>query len=337
MIDISTILILLIEILIGIGIIGGLIWIWKKRNWSILKKAAITILFAAGVFIAFIGLLAFTLVSGDQANYLTQGSNLGKINFDEVISNAQKAGYKVDNPTGVNSIQEIGLHPSNITELDNQFGEYYRFWSAGYFYNQNVYFSTVKYQGSTETKITETEISFYKEDGTYAPFQPEDLPPDEWIIEKFRLIFDINEQESRNYLMQLKDSIGKGQETKISISKDINVAAVYSNLKETSSNSSISPTGGDGWFKETFYIEGKKTGFLDLIVPNTVIIFQNKGSEYTIKIDRLGGVSLGIKLSAGEKIPEEEYLGIFKEMFVNLGLPPEKVDEFKFEYNPSVW
>ena len=44
-----------------------------------------------------------------------------------------------------------------------------------------------------------------------------------------------------------------------------------------------------------------------------------------------------IKLSPNEKIPEEEYRGIFKEMFVNLGLPPEKVDEFKFEYNPSVW
>jgi len=82
------------------------------------------------------------------------------------------------------------------------------FQSAGYFYSQKVLFSIMKYQGSTET-----EISFFKED---APFQPEDLPPDEWIIEKFRLIFDINEQESRNYLMQLKDSIGKGQETKIS-------------------------------------------------------------------------------------------------------------------------
>jgi hypothetical protein len=61
MIDkISIILPLLLEILIWIGIIGGLIWIWKKRNWSVLKKAGITIIFAVGVFIAFIGLLAIT-------------------------------------------------------------------------------------------------------------------------------------------------------------------------------------------------------------------------------------------------------------------------------------
>ena len=46
---------------------------------------------------------------------------------------------------------------------------------------------------------------------------------------------------------------------------------------------------------------------------------------------------MGIKLNAREKIPEEEYRRIFKDMFVNLGLPAEKVDEFEFEYVPSVW
>jgi len=33
-----------------------------------------------------------------------------------------------------------------------------------------------------------------------------------------------------------------------------------------SSNSSISPTLGDGWFKETFYREDKKIGFLSLLI-----------------------------------------------------------------------
>jgi len=224
------------------------------------------------------------------------------------------------------------VHPPGIKELDEWFGGDYRFWSVGYFYGEKKYFSTVKYQGSTDI-----EISFFNEDRTFAPFQPEDLPPDEWIVEKFRLMFDINEQESRNYLTQLKDSIDKSPETKISIEKEINVTAVYFDLKGTSSNSSISPTSGDGWFKETFYNGDKKIGFLDFIVPNTGIIFQDKGHEYKIKIDRLGGVVTEIKLSPNEKIPEEEYRGIFKEMFVNLGLPPEKVDEFKFEYNPTVW
>lgn len=289
MIDSIILIPIFIEVLIAIGIIGGIVWIWRKRHWSILKKAAITITFAAVLLISFYASFAFILVSSDQANYLAKGSNLGQIDYDVIISNAQKAGYRVDVPTGADSIQEFGVHPSNIRELDERFGKEYRFWSAGYFYNEKVYFKTVKYQGSNDI-----EISFFKEDGTYSPFKPEDLPPDEWIIEKFRLMFGINDVESRNYLTHLKDSAGKGPETKISIGKEINVAALYSDLKVASSNSSISSTVGDGWFKETFYSEDKKIGFLDFIIPNTRIIFKDRGQEYIITIDRMGGVRPGL-------------------------------------------
>ena len=335
MIDILSIIYILINILIWIGIIGGLIWIWKKRNWSLLKKTAITIIFAVGVFIAFIGLLAFTLGSSDRAHYSTQGSNLGKINYDEVISNAQKAGYNVDGPYFANVKQEIGVHPPGIKELDERFGRDYRVESAGYFYSEQVHLSAEHLLGATD-------IFFFKEDRSYESFKPENLPPDEWIIEKFRLMFGINDQESRNYLTQLKNSIIKGQENPgmtsiISIKKGINIAAMYSDLKKTSSNSSISPTTGEGSFRETFYSEDKKIGILGFLVTNVRIIFQDKGHEYTIKIDRLGGVTPDINLSPGEKIPEEEYRCIFKEMFVKLGLPPEKVDDFKFEYIPTDW
>jgi len=94
----------------------------ENKNLSILKKAAITITLALGLLIAFYGLFAFILVSSDQANYFTQGSNLGKINYDEVISNAQKAGYKVDGPYFVNVKKELGVHPPGIKELDEWFG-----------------------------------------------------------------------------------------------------------------------------------------------------------------------------------------------------------------------
>ena len=160
MIDkISLILPLLLEILIWIGIIGGLIWIWKKRNWSILKKAAITIIFAAGLIIAFIGLLAFSLSSADRAHYFTQGSNLGKINYDEVISNAQKAGYNVDGPYFANVKQEIGMHPPGIKELDERFGKDYRVDLAGYFYSEQVHLSAEHLLGATDIFFFNDSIS----------------------------------------------------------------------------------------------------------------------------------------------------------------------------------
>jgi len=308
--------------------------IWKSKNWSKMKKAALTLILAAGLLAAVYASFGLILIYSDHAGYYTPGSNLGEIDYDEIISNAKKAGYKVDGPYYVNTKDTIGVHPSNTKELDERFGEDYRFLSVTYYYRENVYFSTWHSESGTD-------ISFYNDNrpDTLAPFKPEDLPPDEWIVEKFRLMFDITEQESRDYLTQLKDSIGNSQETsgEISIRKGLDIATVYSILKETSTNSNASPTSGEGWIKETFYSQDKKIGVLDFLVTNTRVILQDYGHEYMIKIDRLGGVSMDIKLGAREQIPEEEYRRIFKDMFVNLGLPAEKVDEIEFEYIPGLW
>ena len=274
------------------------------------------------------------LISADQAGYFTQGSNLGEIDYDRIISNAIKAGYEVDGPYYGNTKQKIGVHPSNIKELDERFGEDYIFLSVGYFYREKVYFSAYDSDGGTAISF-----SYEERPDILAQFKTEDLPPDEWIIEKFRLMFDSTELESREYLMQLKDSIRNSQETSgtITIKKALNIPALYSNLKATSTSLNVSITSGEGGFIETFYSMDKKIGTLYLSVPNVRIIFQDRGREYTIKIDRLGGIAPEIKLAAREEIPKEEYRSILKEMFVNLGLPPEKVDEFEFNYVPGVW
>ncbi|MBC2707352.1 MAG: hypothetical protein HF977_06445 [ANME-2 cluster archaeon] len=321
-------------IVFGIVFIVVVFWIWKYKNWSNIKKGALTIILAAGLLAAVYASFGLILIYSDHAGYSTTGSNLGEIDYDEIISNVKKAGYKVDGPYYVNTKDTIGVHPSNIKELDERFGEDYRFLSVTYYYRENVYFSTWHSESGTD-------ISFYNEDrpDTLAPFKPEDLPPDEWIVEKFRLMFGITEQESRDYLTQLKDSISNSQEEsgKISIRKGLDIASVYSNLKETSTNSNVSPTSGEGWITETFYNQDKKIGVLDFLVTNTRVILQDNGHEYTIKIDRLGGVDMEIKLSTREQIPEEEYRRIFKDMFADLGLPAEKVDEFEFEYIPGLW
>ena len=319
---------------ISIVFILLVLWVWKSKNWSKMKKAALTIILATVLLAVVYASFGLILIFSDHGGYYTPGSNLGEIDYDEIISNAKKAGYKVDGPYYVNTKDTIGLHPSNIKELDGRFGEDYRFLSVTYYYRENVYFSTWHSEGGTD-------ISFFNEDrpDSLAPFKPEDLPPDEWIVEKFSLMFGITDQESRDYLKQLKDFINNNQETsgEISIRKGLDVAAVYSNLNETSTHSNVSPTSGEGWIKETFYSQDKKIGVLDFLVTNTRIILQDNGHEYMIKIDKLGGVGMDIKLGAREEIPEEEYRRIFKDMFVNLGLPAEKVDEFEFEYIPGLW
>lgn len=103
--DMSYIIFILINTLFWIGIIGGivggLIWIWKNKNWSKPKKAAVTITLAASLLVAYIGLFFIIVYSSNYGLYITQCNNLGKINLDEIISNAQRSGYKVDIPSGV--------------------------------------------------------------------------------------------------------------------------------------------------------------------------------------------------------------------------------------------
>jgi len=50
----------------------------------------------------------------------------------------------------------------------------------------------------------------------------------------------------------------------------------------------------------------------------------------------LGGVAPEIKL-AQERRSRKMSIAVFSRNVVNLGLPPEKVDEFEFNYVPSVW
>jgi hypothetical protein len=327
MIDIFSLLL----IFAVIGIIGGAIWIWKYKNWSNIKKAVLTIILAAGLLTAVYASIGLFLMPSGQAEYSTSGSNLGEIDYDKIISNAKKSGYIVH----VNTKNTIGMHPQNIKELDERLGDDYRIYLVNFYFTEDSGFdATLPKKQGVETKIRFFNISESRYDrGFLAPFELKDLPSDEWIIERFKLMFGFDDQKAQHYLAQLKDSINRDQEPEILIKETPDLLAVYNNFKETSSNSTLSLTLGAGTCKETFYNGNETIGNIPYTIPNTRITLQDNGHDYSIKIDRLGGVAPEIILSDKEqKIPEEEYRRIFKDMFTDLGLPAEKVDEFEFSF-----
>ena len=320
----------LLLIFAGIGIIGGAIWIWKYKNWSNIKKAVLTIILAAGLLAVVYASFGLFLMPSGQAEYSTSGSNLGEIDYDKIISNAKKSGYIVH----VNTKNTIGMHPQNIKELDERLGDDYRIVLVHFHFTEDSGFeAALPKKHDDETKIRFFNIS----ENTYgrspnAPFELKDLPSDEWIIERFKLMFGFDEQKAQYYLAQLKDSINRDQEPEILIKETPDLLAVYNNFKETSSNSTLSLTVGGGSCKETFYKGNETIGTIPYTIPNARVTLQDNGHEYIIKIDRLGGVAPEIILGAKEQIPEEEYRRIFKDMFTDLGLTAEKVDEFEFNF-----
>ncbi|MGC9444177.1 MAG: hypothetical protein ACP5E9_04510 [Candidatus Methanospirareceae archaeon] len=331
----------LLLVLVCIVFLGVLVWIWRyKSEWTTTEKVVITFICAVSLVAVLYASFGLNLIVSDKAHYSAGGKNLGEIDYETIISNANVAGYTVDGPYYVNVKPEAtrGLHPPEIKELDERLGEDYRILLAMFYYADGTFFEAdlpSDYDG-------ETRISFFNEsrpDPYFAPFELQHLPGDAWVIEKFEVLFDLDDSKAQHYLTQLKCSITEQEATVpiIMIKERPNLSAVYEHFKKTSTNATLSPTRGEGWTRQIFYGPGSKLGALVYLVSNVRIIHRDAEHTYTITIDRLGGVKLEIELGAGEEIPEEEYRTVFRKMFIDLGLPPERLDEFEFEYTPTSW
>lgn len=99
MIDSIILIPMLIEILIGIGIMGAVVWIWKNRNWSGSKKTVITIALAAGLLVVFLGV--FLYIAGYQSSY-----DESTLTSHYSFSIALTTDSKLENPTFIVPIPE---------------------------------------------------------------------------------------------------------------------------------------------------------------------------------------------------------------------------------------
>ena len=80
-------------------------------------------------------------------------------------------------------------------------------------------------------------------------------------------------------------------------------------------------------------------GYIKYFIPTAEVETFGNGNEYKLELRASGDVKLEIIMpggSSGEKIPEEEYRAVFREMFENMGLPREAVDRFEFSYSTSL-
>lgn len=310
----------------------------NENIMSILKKIAVGVILVVLLLVAVYATFAFILISSDHARYWAPGINIGNIDYDDVISNAENAGYKVEDQYffNVKTRDAQGMRSPGIEELDERLGEEYLVQFVEIYYSENSYISAeVSEEGGTT-------IIFFNDDrpDPYdSPFELQHLPEDGWILEQLRLMFGLDEKQAQGYLTKIKETITSSQTRypQITIKEIPDLSAVYGNLRERSTNSTVSPTSGEGGSSEIFYRNGTKIGSIRFAVQNMRIIFNNQGQEYIVRVDRMGGVAPSIKLKTGETIPEDDCKGVFRDMFNELGLPPAMVDEYKFNYAPSLW
>lgn len=300
----------------------------SDRNWtrrSVLRRAGVVA--GSG---AMASLAGCSILGADHATYWSDSGQLDA-DYDAVMAAARDADYTVEEPYYVNDTTSRGVHPDGLTDLDERFGPDYRVFGFSRYHTETV---------SLEFWLTgeQPSASLFDDRGAVDGFPVDSVPPEAWLTEQFALAFDLSETDAREYAAALREQAAEGTDIpRVEVSEPIDFPEFYESVESERTEVLGSETGGDGWYNETSLRDGERFATVAFVVQSMAIRHRDGSRTYTLKLDRLGGFNLQVRLRPGEEIPEEEYRGVFRRMFEDVGLPPETVDGLTFEYSPSVW
>ena len=284
------------------------------------------------VLLGFYALFGLVLVGADVASYSSEGVVVAELEFDDVLANADAAGYTVER------VGSSGFHPQGIGELDAELGPEYEVSRVIFEYaaDSRMWVTIYANEGVTE-------VRFFADD-LRGPFTEAHLPPDDWVIEQFVLAFDVDETTAEGYLDELTDDIrttdpstpGASTPT-ITVGESVDFAAVHDELTARATDVTATEADGSGWV-EWRYVDGDtRIGGVDFVVQRVRIVHIADGHTYRVHVDRLGGVNVAVESRPHRIYEEDEIRDVVRELFAELGIPPETVDRLAFEYRGSVW
>jgi hypothetical protein len=312
-----------------------MLWLWMKRDLTLQKKSQITLFLLAGLAGVIYASFAFALISPDNASYYSEGRNPGNIDYAQIVSNARQAGYIVRGPNYLDSdINEAtGLWSPRVSQVRAYLGNDFWVSSVNYYFSKDISMEARFENGSTV-------IIFFNESRqspSSTPFETEHLPDDEMVIDALKAIFGVSDTTARTYLDQLKDNIEEEGSTDatIIIAQPPDFNSIYADMKNRSDRFNFTETTGNGSIRQVFHEDGKVTGSINYIVQNSKIIHRESGNAYVLQVDPRGGINIQVRLAVGAEIPEADYRSTLMKMFSDVGLDPNEVENFEFEYTPS--
>lgn len=281
----------------------------------------------------------------DSSWYYSEEVDIGSLDYNSALTKAENAGYEVGGswPWPGNF---SGFEPGDVPEVRERFGSAALVENIRLNYNKNselmvfICKSESETEAGTGTCAVISNISHYDPE---SPLQLSEFPPDVWMLEKFGLLFGLDKKASEKYLEALeKAAQNQTWDAEIPVNESPDFPAAYAYLKENSDDSSYeSSLGINAYPTEVFLKDGNRLGSVKYFVPEARVVTYDKENRYIVELDSSGKVRLEIIMppgSSGDKIPEEEYRAVFREMFEELGLSPEAVDSFEFFHSSSrVW
>lgn len=268
----------------------------------------------------------------DSAYYWSEPGRVGADDpgYESVLSNALEADYAVEEPYYVNARDPGGIHPEGIGALDERLGPDYRVYGFAFYHTPPVFLS-VRVAGGTS-------LAVYDDRTVMGEFDVASFPPEEWLVERILLSFDLTTETAATYAADLREQVVAGTQTpRIDLTEAVTFPAAYAFIEDERTGVEGSETSGDGWHGETSLRDGDRFAVVDFVVQSLAVVHRDGNRRYRLKLDRLGGFNLRIELPAGEEIPESEYREVFRRLFEDVGLNPDHVDGLAFEYTGSIW
>ncbi|WP_418285012.1 hypothetical protein [Halorubrum sp. DTA46] len=297
-----------------------------------LRWAAVALVGVVIVGVAAYAVFAGVLIGSDVASYSSDGVTVSDLEYEDTLDRAAAAGYAVER------VGSSGFHPEGIDELDAELGPEYEAFRVVFDHSETKRLWATFYAAEGVTVVT-----FFADDNR-GEFTVDDLPPDEWIVDRLTLLFEMDEATAESYVEEVKEDVRTGDPSEpgastpsIRVEEPVDFRSVYDELptRATTVNESSSP--GSGWHVREYYAADEKLGSIEFVLSRATVTHEADGYTYRVHLDYHGGVEVDAQTRAYRSFEEEDVRAVFRQMFEEMGIPPETVDHLQLEYRGSVW
>lgn len=299
----------------------------KRYQWIAIILGGIIIAIVAAYVI-----FAVLLIGFDVASYSSDGVTVSDLEFEDALERAETAGYTVER------VASSGFHPEGVDELDRELGPDYEVVRVTFDHSD-----TRRMWATFNADEGFTIVTFFA-DNARGPFTVEHLPPDEWLVDRFRLLFEMDETTASTYVEELEEQIRTGDPSEpgastpsIEVNEPVDFHATYGDLTDRASSVNVSSSPGSGWHERGYYVEEHKLGGIEFVLSRATITHEARGYTYRVHIDYHGGVSVDAQTRSYRDFEEDEVRTVFREICEEMGIPPDTIDHLQLEYRGSVW
>ena len=299
----------------------------NKLRWIAVAFVGVVIV-VAGAYAVFAGVL----IGSDVASYSSDGVTVADLAYEDALDRAATAGYTVER------VGSSGFHPDGIDELDAELGPDYEAFRVTFDHSETKRLWATVYAGEGVTAVTVFA------DDNRGEFTVDDLPPDEWLVDRLTLLFEMDEPTAEAYVEELKTDIRTGDPSEpgastpsFDVDEPVAFRATYDAFTTRATTVDASSAPGFGGHTRVYYADDDRLGSVEFVLSRATVTHEADGYTYRVHLDYHGGVAVDAQTRASRSFEESGVRVVFRTMFESMGIPPETADHLQLEYRGSVW